>query len=134
MFLNRRVLQAEYFDEPDRPQAELVEAYRALTRFNRLFSLGRSIRQILPPSLGSENCRSLSVLDLGAGDGSLGNDLTRWAVRQGWNWRITNLDLSFRALRLDTTPQLAVAGSALLLPFRDQAFDVVIASQMTHHF
>ncbi|MDB6124416.1 MAG: methyltransferase type 12 [Pedosphaera sp.] len=133
MFLNRRVLQAEYFDEPDRPQAELAEAYQTLARFNRLFSLGRSFKQILPKTLGAERCRSLSLLDLGAGDGSLGNDLACWAAEKGWNWQITNLDLNLRALQLNRA-HTAVAGSALALPFRDHSFDVVVASQMTHHF
>jgi 2-polyprenyl-3-methyl-5-hydroxy-6-metoxy-1,4-benzoquinol methylase len=133
MFLNRRVLQAEYFDEPDRPQAELTEAYQTLARCNRLFLLGRSIRQNFPRALGAAGCRSLSLLDLGAGDGSLGNDLTGWAAKQGWTWHVTNLDLNFRPLLLNPINR-AVAGSALALPFRDQSFDVVIASQMTHHF
>jgi 2-polyprenyl-3-methyl-5-hydroxy-6-metoxy-1,4-benzoquinol methylase len=133
MFLKRRVLQAEYFDEPNRPQAELAEAYRTLTRFNQIFSLADSFKRILPKTLGAERCRSLSLLDLGAGDGSLGNELTHWAAKKGWDWRITNLDLNPRALRLNQTGSL-VAGSAVALPFRDRMFDVVIASQMTHHF
>ena len=69
---------------------------------------------------------------MGAGDGSLGIRLARWAARQGWDWRFTNLDLNPHALRLNSHNR-NLAGSVLALPFRDASFDAVIASQMTHH-
>jgi ubiquinone/menaquinone biosynthesis C-methylase UbiE len=133
MFLKRRALQAEYFDAPDRSLEVMTGDYRRLTQVNRLFLLSRSFKKLLPELLGEDRCRSLSILDLGAGDCALGNELSRWAAGMGWNWRITNLDINPRALQLHN-PRLAVAGSALALPFRDAAFEVVIASQMTHHF
>ncbi|EEF61260.1 methyltransferase domain-containing protein [Pedosphaera parvula] len=133
MFLKRRTLQAEYFDEPDRPQADLVEGYRILGRFNRLFMLARSFQTLVPHFLGEIRCRKLSLLDLGAGDGFLTKQLAGWASEMGWDWKVTNFDLNPRALKLSGTDG-CVAGSALALPFREQSFDVVIASQMTHHF
>jgi SAM-dependent methyltransferase len=133
MFLKHRALQAEYFDLPDRPVAEQVAGYRMLAQTNRIFLLRRTFSTLLPQWLGPERCRELSILDLGAGDGSLGNELTAWAKTRGWNWRITNLDLNTQAMRLNPTARF-VAGSALALPFRDATFDVVIASQMAHHF
>ncbi len=133
MFLSRRVTQAEYFDSPDRAQAEVAEFYEALARVNRLFVFGEPFQRLLPKCLGPDACRNLSLLDLGAGDGSLGALLTDWAAAgRGWQWRFTNLDLSLPALRLGK-PGRRVAGSALALPFRDASIDVVIASQMTHH-
>ena len=132
MFLKRRVLQAEYFDSPDRTLTEVAEGYAMLARVNRLFLICEPFKTVLPSMLGEARCRSLSLLDLGAGDGSLGNELRLWANERGWDWRFTNLDLNPRALRLNpATP--GVTGSALSLPFRDQSFDVVIASQMAHH-
>jgi 2-polyprenyl-3-methyl-5-hydroxy-6-metoxy-1,4-benzoquinol methylase len=132
MFFKRRVLQAEYFDAPDLPAAELAEAYRTLAQVNRFFLLAHPIQMHIPKALGAEQCRALSLLDLGAGDGSLGIHLCQWAAEQGWTWRVTNLDLNPRALQLDHAGR-NVAGSALALPFQDGTFDVVIASQMTHH-
>jgi 2-polyprenyl-3-methyl-5-hydroxy-6-metoxy-1,4-benzoquinol methylase len=132
MFLARRSAQAEYFDDPERSFAEVAEGFRQLRRVNRLFRFADPFQRLLSRWLGAEDCRKLSVLDLGAGDGSLGHELTTWAARRGWIWRVTSLDLSPRGLRLN--PQsFSVAGSAVALPFRDQSFDVVIASQMTHH-
>ncbi|MDB6023717.1 MAG: methylase involved in ubiquinone/menaquinone biosynthesis [Pedosphaera sp.] len=132
MFLKHRTLQAEYFDVLDRPAAEIAEGYAMLGKVNRLFAFASPFQNFLPKMLGEERCRSLSLLDLGAGDGSLGDALTRWANQRGWNWRITNLDLNQQAMRLNPGATW-VAASASALPFRDRAFDVVIASQMTHH-
>ena len=44
----------------------------------------------------------------------------------------SNCDLSPRALALNVGGR-NVVGSAMALPFPDNAFDVVVASQMTHH-
>jgi ubiquinone/menaquinone biosynthesis C-methylase UbiE len=133
MFLAQRLAQAEYFDDPRRSFAEVAEGYRQLGRINRLFLFADPFQRLLSGWLGPEKCRQLSVLDLGAGDGSLGRELTQWAARRNWRWRVTNLDLSPLALRLNPDRHLNVVGSALSLPFRDESFDVVIASQMTHH-
>jgi SAM-dependent methyltransferase len=133
MFLSRRATQAEYFDARDRPRSELVESYAALARLNRWFIFAEPFQRLVPRLLGREQCHKLSFLDLGAGDGSLGTVLRKWAsTRRGWDWRFTNLDLSTPALEL-ATDGTNVAGSVLDLPFRDASFDVVIASQMTHH-
>jgi SAM-dependent methyltransferase len=132
MFLARRSVQAEYFDNPGRSLAEVAEGYRQLGRINRLFLFADPFQRLLSNWLGPEKCRELSVLDLGAGDGSLGRELTRWAARRRWVWHVTNLDVSPLALRLNGEGR-NVVGSVLSLPFRDESFDVVIASQMTHH-
>jgi len=131
MFLAHRTTQAEYFDA-DRPAAELAGFFRALARLNRFFVFAKPFQQSLPKLLGESRCASLSILDLGAGDGLLGQLLSDWASQRGWQWRVTNLDLSLVALGLNPTGR-NVAGSALALPFRSGSFDVVIASQMTHH-
>ena len=132
MFLAQRSAQAEYFDSPQRSLAEVAEGYRQLARVNRLFHNADPFQRLLSKWLGPERCRHLSLLDLGAGDGALGRELTDWAARRNWTWRVTNLDLSLLALQLNRTGR-NVAGSAVALPFRDGSFDVVIAAQMTHH-
>jgi SAM-dependent methyltransferase len=131
MFLSRRSLQAEYFDT-ERPVAELAEFFRSLSRVNRLFAFAEPFQRLAPRLLGDSNCVSLSILDLGAGNGSLGTVLAEWAEKRGWNWRVTSLDISVRAMALNGHGW-RVASSALKLPFRGESFDLVIASQMTHH-
>ena len=56
-----------------------------------------------------------------------------WARREfNWDWRVTNLDLNLVPLRLNSSTR-NVVGSVLALPFIANSFDIVIASQMTHH-
>jgi ubiquinone/menaquinone biosynthesis C-methylase UbiE len=131
MFLSRRSMQAEYFDS-ERPAHELEAFYRCLNSVNRLFAFDHLFQFWVPKLLSTSGCQSLSLLDLGAGDGALGQALGRWAAQRGWYWKVTNLDLSTAALRLSRTGW-NVAGSALALPFLNDSFDVVIASQMAHH-
>ena len=82
--------------------------------------------------LGRDRVRTLSLLDLGAGDGDVGRTLETWARRQGWDWRVTDLDLRPEALELGGHSR-AVAATVCALPFPDNSFDVVISSQMAHH-
>lgn len=133
MFLRERSTQAESIDSRERPVADIAAGYRQLARLNRLFFFSHPFVVHLPRLLGAENCRSLSLLDVGAGDGLLGRRLETWAQRRGWRWEMTNLDANPHALALNPGGR-NVTGSALALPFPDARFDVVIASQMTHHF
>jgi 2-polyprenyl-3-methyl-5-hydroxy-6-metoxy-1,4-benzoquinol methylase len=82
--------------------------------------------------LGRDHVERLSILDLGAGDGWIGQTITAWAANRGWIWHVTNLDLNPSALGLRPHPS-NVAASVCALPFRDNSFDAVIASQMAHH-
>ncbi|MEO6183431.1 MAG: methyltransferase domain-containing protein [Verrucomicrobiota bacterium] len=132
MFLRQRATQAEYFDSPDRSLAETAESYKALARINRLFSFAEPFQRFLPPMLNEAKRRSLTLLDLGAGDGSLGEALASWADKRGWSWQITNLDLCPHTKELCQTGK-TVIGSVTSLPFQNESFDVVIANQMTHH-
>ena len=132
MFLSRRATQAEYSDAPGRSAGQIASDYRQLARVNRVFLITDPFQRVLVRWLGPDRCRSLSILDLGAGDGSVGRAITRWATQRGWDWRVTNLDWNPLALQLNPGGH-NVVGSVLDLPFADNSFDVVIASQMTHH-
>jgi SAM-dependent methyltransferase len=132
MFLSCRSGQAEYLDAPQRSHREVAAAYRQLSRVNWLFRFAHPFEYFLPHRLGRERCRELELLDLGAGDGALGRHLARWAQRRGWRWRVTDLDINPVALSLSNHAG-KIAGSVLSLPFCDNSFDAVIASQMTHH-
>ena len=131
MFLSRRATQEEYFDS-ERPAQEVAEFFDSLGRVNRFFDFAEPFRNLVPKLLHENNCRTLSILDVGAGDGSLGKSVQAWASRRGWNWRVVNLDTSIVALRLNPKG-INIAASAVQLPFLDHSFDVVVASQMAHH-
>ncbi len=132
MFLRQRATQAEYCDQPDLPPAEVADHYRHLARFNRLMLVADPFQRLLVRWLGREQVQQLSLLDLGAGDGWVGRRIEVWARRHGWDWRVTHLDHNFGALQL-SDQRGKVAGSVCALPFQDNSFDVVIASQMAHH-
>lgn len=132
MFLRERSTQAESLDSHERPVADIAASYRQLARLNRLFFFSHPFVLTLPRLLGPETCRSLTLLDIGAGDGLLGRRLEAWAQRRGWRWEVTNLDANPHALALNPSRR-NFTGSALALPFPDAHFDVVVASQMTHH-
>lgn len=132
MFFERRSNQAEYFDLPGRPEAEILKEFHDLDRLNRYFLFSRPFEDVLPRWLGNDRCARLDVLDIGAGTGSLGIKLSSWAKKRGWDWRFTNLDANPLVLKTGQNPP-AVIGSALALPFPDNCFDLVVASQMTHH-
>lgn len=133
MFLGRRSAQAEYFDLPGRPASEVEAEFRDLDRINRFFQFARPFQENLPVWLGPERCARLDILDVGAGTGLLGQTLSAWAVKRGWDWRFTNLDANVDTPQSDPAA-VRVVGSALQLPFADESFDLVVASQMTHHF
>jgi SAM-dependent methyltransferase len=132
MFFRERSTQAEYFDMPGLSMAERAGAFRELDRINKLFKFSHPFASRLPPWLGKKRCEKLEILDIGAGTGLLGERLSAWAQRRGWDWRFTNLDANPVHLRPGSLAK-TVTGPALELPFADGSFDLVVASQMTHH-
>src|SRR6516225_3895595 len=124
MFLSQRSMQAEYFDST-RPADEVAEFFHSLGFFNRLFAFAQPFQHWLPNLVDERTCRSLSILDVGAGDGSLGIVLSQWARQRNWDWKVINLDSSWLSLRLNSKGA-SVAASALALPFPDCSFDAVI--------
>jgi SAM-dependent methyltransferase len=132
MFFRERSAQAEFFDAPGLSESARLAALRELDHINRLCQFSHPFVSRLPSWLGRKGCERLEILDVGAGTGLLGERLSTWAKRRGWDWRFTNLDANPVILKSKFAAK-NVVGSALQLPFADASFDLVIASQMTHH-
>ncbi len=132
MFLSERSTQAEYLDNPGIPTAERAAAFQELDHLNTVYQFSHPFVSQLPRWLGAQRCKQLEILDIGAGTGLLGRRLRDWAGRRGWDWRFTNLDANPVPANAPDSAR-RVVGSALQLPFPDDHFDLVVASQMTHH-
>src|SRR5260370_42598107 len=123
MFLRQRSTQPELADALELSFAQVAENYREIGRMNRFFLHADPFQRLLPNLLGVARCAALSLLDIGAGDGSLGRQLERWATRRGWHWRVTNLDHNPHACRL-SPPGSPGTGSLFELAFPANHFDV----------
>lgn len=116
----------EVLDDPATPHHVRDAAMRDVARSNRLFGGTTAVIHALD-SLGVLE-RSAVLLDVGTGTGDI-------AARLRGDVRTIGLDVSESILRV-ARPHLdaVVAASVLALPLRDGAAEVVICSQLLHHF
>ncbi|MBI4420087.1 MAG: methyltransferase domain-containing protein, partial [Gemmatimonadetes bacterium] len=84
---------------------------------------------------GPTTSRTLTLLDLGAGSGDIASFLARRGGRYGVRLRPVALDRHRVAAQLCRDAGLpSVAADAWALPFADRSVDIVLASQVLHHF
>lgn len=89
----------------------------------------------LRDSLSRTGLRDATVLDVGSGAG----DLLRYARVQATRWRasltVVGLDIApVMARAAQRSGALAICGDALRLPLADRSVDIVLCSQLLHHF
>ncbi len=129
---------AERMDAPGLDARELAEALRTLARINRLFGGSRVVLRHLP-RLCDALPGPVRILDVGTGYADIPRAIVRWARRCGRRVAITALDrhpatLTAAARACADYPEIRLLrGDALALPFRSNAVDVVLASQILHH-
>ena len=111
----------EIMDDLSRPQPEFDQAYRELSIINRTLGGIRAIERFLP------EVPNLLILDVAAGACDVSEAISRRRA-----CRIVVLDRNEKGLRL-AEKSLPVTADALEMPFRDQTFDVVMASLFFHH-
>jgi len=118
---SRRADLSEIMDDLSRPDSEFDEAYRELGIINRRLGGIRAIERFLPHK------SNLLVLDVAAGACDVSEALLRRIPAQ-----IVVLDVNPKGLK-SARKSWPVTGNALELPFRDNTFDVVMASLFFHH-
>jgi len=111
-------------DDLSRPEHEFAAAYRELKIINRTLGGVRAIGRFLPPAKKGVN---LLMLDVAAGACDVSE-----ALLEKLPCRIVTLDLNARGLKL-ADKSWPVVADALALPFREDTFDVVMASLFFHH-
>jgi len=124
----------EYLDDPATPEAVRRDALKDLERSNALFG-GRAavLRPLL--ALAPALPRHALLLDVGAGAGEIAERARVALAWAGVDARVVGVDAVASVIRA-ARPRLhaGVAADALRLPVRDRGADVVICSQLLHHF
>ncbi len=128
----RRIVIPELLDDDLGTLAEIAASLRDLQRINDWFGGTQTTTHLLRRIAQTCQCRSLSLLELGAGNGHVPIVAKQQLGRDGFELQITLLDRVGSHL-----PQhgiAAVVADALQLPFREDAFDVVGCNLVAHHF
>ncbi|HEY5219366.1 MAG TPA: methyltransferase domain-containing protein [Gemmatimonadaceae bacterium] len=124
----------EYLDDPATPASVRARSIGDVVRSNTLLgganALLRELRHTLPAA-GS----TATLLDVGTGLADLPRRATRLAAARDVTLRTVGFDAAeslLRAARRSVTD--VVRGDALALPFATGSVDIVICSQLLHHF
>lgn len=118
----------EWLDVRDDPALQR-RSHRDIALANRLFGGRRAVEAELVDLLDSSG-GTLSLLDVGTGTGDVPAHLARVASHRGVALATVGLDDRAELVR----GAVSVCGCASSLPFADGAFDIVVASQLLHHF
>lgn len=129
-------LGTELLDDPDADPAAVRASLLHIARANRWFG-GRSavlwgLRRVLA---GVRPGTRLSLLDIGTGAGDLPRAARRWARRRGLELDVFGLERSAMAAALARDNRVhAVVADAGAIPVRPGSVDIVLLSQVAHHF
>lgn len=129
-----RTRRVEILDLPGTDPEVVRRSMGDLTRSNRLFGGAAAVAaemMVVAPSLP----RGATLLDVGTGLGDIALEAQEIAARYAVRLRTIGLDAD------ETLAQAAarrtshtVRGDARQLPFADKSIDVVVCSQLLHHF
>jgi ubiquinone/menaquinone biosynthesis C-methylase UbiE len=128
----------EYLDDPT-INAQIAERSMGdVARSNTLFGGARAVlaelEDLLRPD-GDAPPRSLSLIDVGTGLGDIPARVRAEAARRGVTMFTVGLDTSETlTLAAHSNALPVMRADARRLPIADRAFDVVLCSQLLHHF
>lgn len=139
MMFETRSLKLERIDTGDYTPEEYDRFLHEIRLVNRFAGDNRALKKTLLQEIKSENLKSFSVLDVGAGSGELLRVIAKFARKQNRRARLFGLELNERSANSileeskDFAEIEAIRGNALKLPFADNSFDYTICSLFTHH-
>jgi hypothetical protein len=131
LFMRRTVIP-ELLDDDLSTTAEIASALNDLRNINEWFGGMRTTAKLLRRVASEPRERKLSLLEVGAGNGSVPLAVRGVLTADGIELQVTLLDRLWS--HLPRGGAASVAGDALHLPFRDSSFDVVSCSLLAHHF
>jgi ubiquinone/menaquinone biosynthesis C-methylase UbiE len=130
----------EMMDAPDNPRELLEDDLRNLRIINRYLGNYRSVLQGVKRIVEEQKLSHFSLLDVGTGSADIPVMIACWARRNNLFAELVALDAEPVTLRaaVDQTAgyrEIAlVQGDGRALPFHSGSFDLVLSSQMLHHF
>jgi len=126
----------ELLDDPSAGSAQVAASLRNIARANRWLGGAAAVRFGLERACSAAaGASSLTLLDVGTGLGDLPRMATEWAARRGITLRTVGLERHGVAARLAGQQGVAaVVGDGGALPFATRSFDLVLLSQVAHHF
>ena len=129
-----RLRGVELLDDPAVSSDLMNRSMSDVARANALFGGRRAAIEELR-SVFAEIGSKASMLDVGTGRGDIPAAARIVARQRGLDLWTIGFDLSHPLVSENRESNDVVArGDALLLPFKDKSVDVVMASQMLHHF
>jgi SAM-dependent methyltransferase len=131
-----RAAGVELLDDPAARPELVCSSLRNIERANRWFGGAAAVRYGLARALRSlPPGRELSLLDVGTGSGDLPRMARAWCAARGVILHPIGLERHTAAAHMAGQNGLqVVAGDASGLPFRDRSIDLVLLSQVAHHF
>lgn len=129
-----RSLESELLDAPDVDPAVVTRSLQDVARSNTLFG-GRSAAIEELRTVLSELPQCASLLDVGTGLGDIPRYAREVAHENGIELHAFGLDAAEELARASRMAvDTAVCADALALPFANRSIDVVMCSQVLHHF
>ncbi|PYP42830.1 MAG: hypothetical protein DMD43_01430 [Gemmatimonadetes bacterium] len=137
--LEPAAIGVELLDDPAAAPADVGASLRNIARANRWLGGAAAVRFGLDRALDGVEARPapriFSLLDVGTGSGDLPRMASGWAAARGLVLRPIGLERCAAAARLAHARGLAaLVGDGGALPFRNRCVDLVLLSQVAHHF
>ncbi len=124
----------EILDSPDVDPRLVTRSLTDVARANALLGGLRSALDEIAEAI-SELPRCATLLDVGSGLGDIPSSARSFVAQRGVDLTTVGLDSVFELTRASRQAlNFAVCGDALALPFADRSIDVVMCSQVLHHF
>lgn len=134
LLASQRARGIEILDNPDIEPEVMTRSMRDVVRANKLFGGRRAALAELVPALPGLRGNG-DMLDIGAGLGDITAAAKTIANSVGVTLRTIGIDSSPPMLAMQRgSLDAVVRGDALALPFADRSIDIVMASQVLHHF
>ncbi|MBI3950684.1 MAG: methyltransferase domain-containing protein [Acidobacteria bacterium] len=136
---SRRSTEAEIMDGDDYTLEEIGSAYANLRKVNKYLGGTSALLRHLVPLMEASGSRRVTILDVGAGSADIPQAIVCVARQKGIDIQMVAVDASPHAIATASEnirgfPEIhLVQAQALQVPFADNSFDFVIASELLHH-